>query len=119
VEKENPGQVSLWAERLHMQNEWTLSRYLGKLILTAMAYNRQQSPNKIREKIESGELIPQPEIQTCLKVGIKHKSEGSYRSHSKIFFRIRSKRKTARSRELDLEKVVKFLENQLEVDHDH
>ncbi len=119
VEKENPGQVSLWVERFHMKNEWTLSRYLGKLIVTALAYNRQQSPNKIREKIESGKIVTQPEIQTCLKVGLKRKSDSSDSPHSGFFFRIRSRRKAARSLGLDPEKVVKFIENQLEVDDDH
>jgi hypothetical protein len=106
VEKENPGQVSLWAERFHMKNEWTLSRYLGKLV------------KKIREEIESGELDTPSEIQTCLKLGVKSIPESSNRSFLGYFFRPRSRRKTALTLQFEPEKVVKFLENQLEVEND-
>ena len=118
VEKENPGQVSLWAERFHMKNEWTLSRYLGKLVVTALVYNRQQSPKKIREEIESGELDTPSEIQTCLKLGVKSIPESSNRSFLGYFFRPRSRRKTALTLQFEPEKVVKFLENRLEVEND-
>ena len=118
VEKENPGQVSLWAERFHMKNKWTISRYLKKLVITALAYNRQQSHKKIREDIESGKLDTPSEIQAFLKLGIKRVPESSNRSLLGYFFRPRSRKKTALSLEFEPEKVVKFLENQLEVEND-
>jgi hypothetical protein len=118
VEKENPGQVSLWAERFHMKNEWTISRYLKKLVVTTLAHNRQQSHKKIREDIESGELDTPSEIQAFLKLGIKRMPESSNRSFLGHFFRPRSRKKTALSLGFEPEKVVKFLENQLEVEND-
>lgn len=118
VEKDNPGQVGLWAERFHMKNKWTLSRYLRKLIVASLAYNRQQNPNKIREVIESGELDTPPQIQTCFKLGVTRIPEGANRSLLGYFFSPRSRRKTALSLEFEPEKVVKFLENQLEVEND-
>ena len=95
-----------------------LSRYLEKLVVTALVYNRQQSPKKIREEIESEELDTPSEIQTCLKLGVKSLPERSNRSFLGYFFRSRSRRKTALTLQFELEKVVKFLENQLEVEND-
>ena len=119
VEEENPGQISLWAERFHIKSDWTLSRHLGKLIITAMAYNRQQSPKNIREEIESGEFNTPPEIQTCLELSVNSIPKSSYNAILGYFFRPRYRRKIALSREFEPEKVVKFLENQLEVENDN
>jgi hypothetical protein len=119
VEKENLGQVSLWAERFHMKNEWTISRYLKELVVTALAYNRQQSHKKIREDIESGELDTSSEIQALLKLGFKRIPESSHRSFLRYLFRPRSRKKIALSLEFEPEKVVKFLENQLEIENEY
>jgi len=117
VDKENPGQVSLWAERFLMKNEWTISRHLKKLVVTALAYNRQQSHKRIQEDIESGELDAPSEIQAFLKLGIKRIPERSNRSFSGYFLRPGSRKNTSLSLEFEPENVVKFLENQLEVEN--
>ncbi len=122
-QSDNPGQVSFWAQRLHMKTpggyyEWSLARHLGKLILEVLAYNRRQSPGQIREKMEAGALDTPPEIQAYLKVGIKGMPTSFSNSILRLFFRSRSGRKTRYSLGLDPEHVVKFLENQLEVGDD-
>jgi hypothetical protein len=122
-QRDNPGQVSFWAQRLHMKTpggyyEWSLARHLGKLIVEVLAYNRRQRPGQIREKMESGDLETPTEIQAYLKVGIKGMPSSSSNRILRLFFRSRSRRKTPCSLGLDPEHVVKFLENQLEVGDD-
>jgi hypothetical protein len=123
TEMRRPGQVSVWARRIHLvtrenYSKWYFLKHLGKLVVGVLADREQLESWEIRRRLKTGELNVPPEVQTCVQA---EKAPGVSRRFSDVALRLWQRVKTRprkASFDSDLERIVQFLENQLEVPRD-
>lgn len=113
------GQVQILARWLHLAAqedyfEWRLARHLGELTSAVLAQRERTAVARMRKHLRDGELDLPPEVQAYLQTGLTLAFSKSGSPFSRLLLRLRSSTHTT---ELDPgpEKVVQFLENQLEV----
>lgn len=117
------GTVSVWANRLRnaekgIHYERSLRRHLGKLFFLMLAYNTGRRPEQIRKSMESGDLEVPSAIQAYLKTGDDEIPPTHFISRFRPLFRSWTGKGKPNSFKKDLEKVVKFLEDLLKVNHE-
>jgi hypothetical protein len=123
AEVQHPGQVSTWARRIHLvtrgdYSRWYFLQHLGKLIVSVLADRERLEAREVRRRLKARELDVPPEVQDCVQAEI---SSGVSRRFSDVILRLWQRVKTRPRRasfDSDLERIVQFLEHQLEVPHD-
>jgi hypothetical protein len=97
--------------------KWRLAQYLLGLTLEALAHQERTSPNLVRERLKSGGLDAPSEIEAYLLAGLTPVLS----PRSSLITRLRQAiMPTHRISPLDLdpERVIQFLEDQLEIDYE-
>jgi hypothetical protein len=122
AEAESPGRVWVWARRIQLAargdySRWRLAHYLRKLILDVLAHRERLTPEQLKRRLGTGEVVAPPAVQAYLRAGLMPMPSGPIGLFSRLRQQLRSR---ARPSPLDagLESAVQFLENQLEVPHD-
>ena len=121
VERDRPGQVSTWARWIHMMArrgfyKWFLAQHLARLYLATLAYHERLSREQIRQHLEAGNLGMPPEIQAYLQAGLSPLPPMPVGFFSRLMRRVRPS-VHASPLDLELERVVQFLESQLDIEH--
>jgi len=123
TEVQHPGQVGTWARRIHLvtrgdYSRWYFLQHLGKLVVSVLADQERLEAREIRRRLKAGELDVPPEVQDCVQAEM---AAGVSRRFSDVILRLWQRVKTRPRRasfDSDLERIVQFLEHQLEVPHD-
>ncbi len=120
-EQRYEGEVTTWAKRLRQAPEGAyfrqqLLRPLANLTLYTLAYNERLTRAETKEMLASGQLAITPEMQNFLDKGLKT------RTHSQLSpsrrDRKQSQAQTA-GQEAEIETILQFLENELEVSREN
>jgi hypothetical protein len=97
--------------------KWRLAQHLLGLSLEAMAYRERVSPDELRQNLKSGTLtLPLP-IKGYLQTGFTP----VYTAHAGLFSRIKQRLRQDVIRsplDLNLEIIIQFLEDQMEIEYD-
>jgi hypothetical protein len=122
AEAESPGRVRVWARRIQLAargdySRWRLAHYLRKLILDVLTHRERLTPEQLRRRLGTGEVVVPPAVQAYLRAGLMPMPSGPMGLLSRLRQRLRSRARTS-PLDADLESAVQFLENQLEVSHD-
>lgn len=123
TEAQHPGQVSVWGRRIHLvtrgdYSRWYFLQNLGKLIVGVLADRERLEAREIRRRLKAGELDVPPEVQACVQAEL---TADVSRRFSDIVLRLWQRvklRPRKVSFDSDLERIIQFLEHQLEVPHD-
>jgi hypothetical protein len=97
--------------------KWRLAQHLLSLTVNTLAYQERTTPNLIKERLKSGGLDAPSEIEDYLLAGLTPVLS----TPTNLVTRLRQAiMPTHRISPLDLdpEKVIQFLEDQLEIDHE-
>lgn len=117
AERDRPGQVTVWARRIHMMSrgsyyQWSLARYLRRLFLAVMAYRERLSRERTRVLLGAGKLDVPPRIRLYLEAALEPTSLRPLNLFARLSQLLRlSKQESAL--DLDPETVVRFLEEQI------
>lgn len=117
VERDRPGQVTVWARRIHMMSrgsyyEWSLAQHLRRLFLAVMAYRQRLSRERTRMLLEAGKLDVPPRIRLYLEAAREPTSLRPLNLFSRLAQLLRLSRQES-ALDLDPETVVRFLEEQI------
>lgn len=115
----NPGRVRVWAQRIYLMerggySRWYVAQHLRRVILEIMAYHERLDIERIKPYLATGELETPLEIQVCLQVGLDPALSRARGIFARFWNRLRPGARVSPP-DLDLESVVQFLEDQLEV----
>jgi hypothetical protein len=121
LETEQLGQVAVvtgWIQRSWSlaYSRRSLARSMRALTLEVLAYQHRSTPEQIRQELRTGRLEVPPEIQAYLDLG----RSPVYTPPTSLLARFRRRLwSSVRAPQVDpeLERVVHFLESQLEIDH--
>lgn len=119
AEAEYQGRIFDLARRLRRIEEgdyfrWHFSRYLGTLTIDVLAHQQRITPEEIRQRLRTERLDAPPEIQAYLRQGLIPIHTLSVNPLSKLR-RLLSPGVQAAPLDEDVETVIRFLEDQLEV----
>jgi hypothetical protein len=108
--KEPQERIKGWADLIHKAAwddyfKWRLAQHLQKLTLDAIAHDRGQSPKQIKQQLRRGELDIPPELQAYFQASLT--SLGQLAGPKRLF----QPKAPPSPLDLDLAKVVEFLEN--------
>jgi hypothetical protein len=123
VQADHPGQIRVltrWIQRAAEGEyfRWGLTRHLEGLILEVLAHRERVTPEQVRQHLRTGRLEVPPEIGAFLQV--RTTLTFSRPTSLLSWLRHRLRLSTGHSSfDPDLERIVQFLEDQLEVQHDH
>jgi hypothetical protein len=126
-EAERPGQVRVlakWIERT-AQGEyfrWSLAQRVGELILDVLAYGERTTSERMKQRLRTGRLPLPPELQTYLLPLSSTEFRPAFSRPVSLLSRLKRRLRSSRQPSgLDpaLERAIQFLEDQLEVHHDH
>jgi hypothetical protein len=110
------GQVRRGAQSAYFR--WTLARHLRNLILEALAHSHRLPTDEVGPRLQAGELALPPEVEAYLHGG----QAPIYALPAGLFSGLRARlswRDSVPTVDPDLERMVQFLESQLEVQHEH
>ncbi len=115
----NPGQVWVWARRIYLMerrsfSRWYFAQHLHQLILKVLAHRERVEIRQIKQHLQTGELDVPPEIRAYLWIALA-------RTYTRPTFWSRLRRRLplgtqSIAPDLDLEDVVQFLEEQLDIE---
>jgi hypothetical protein len=118
------GQVSVWARRIHLMTRggytgWYFGQHMERLIVAVLAYRERLSTRETRRRMKAGELESPPEVRAYFDVAMMP-SRRRWRIGLLSRFRLRPR---GRAQGIPpagrgMERVIRFLEDQLEVEHD-
>ena len=118
------GQVAVWAKRIRLMARggytgWYFGRHVEKLIVAVLAYRERLSIREIRRRIKVGDLEAPPEVRAYFGI-VLLPSRHRWRIGSLSRFSLRPRRRAQGMppSESGMERVVRFLEDQLEVGYD-
>ncbi len=117
VEQRYEGEVTVWVKRLRQAPEGAyfrqqLLRPLANLTLHTLAYKERLSRAETKEMLANDRIAIPPEMQQFLKKGLKA------RVHSQLTPSRRGKKQSLAqiaAQEAEIENILQFLENELEV----
>jgi len=123
VEREPMGQLTVLAGQVRRGAQsayfrWTLARHLQDLILEALAHRHRLTADEVRRRLQDGELALPPEVEAYLHGG----QAPIYALPAGLLSGLRARlswRDRAPTVDPELERMVQFLESQLEVQHEH
>ncbi len=97
--------------------KWRLAQHLLGLTLETLAYGERTSPNRVRERLKSGALDIPSEIEAYLLTGMTPVLS----TRSNLITRVKDAifpTHQITPLDLDPERVIQFLEDRLEIDHE-
>jgi hypothetical protein len=117
-----PGQVSVWAKWIRLMagggyTGWYFGQHVEKLIVAVLAYRERLNTRETRRRIKAGDLEVPPEVQAyfgILLMPLRRRWPLGLLAR----FRLRPRRGAQGAPPGGLERVVGFLEDQLEVGYD-
>lgn len=117
------GTVTIWVERLRnaekgIHYDRSLKRQIGKLFFSILAYNTGKNPDQIRRGMESEDLEIPSAIQEYIKDDDGDLPPTRFRSELTSLCRALTRKRGDSLLKKDAEKVVKFLEELIEVKHE-
>jgi hypothetical protein len=117
------GQVQTLARWIHQAGQseyykWRLTQHLDKLAWQVMAYREGTTPQELKDRLWAGRLDLPPAVLTYLQVHNKGRIAEPAGLLSRLDRRLRF-RDVGQPFDPALEEVVRFLEDQLEVNRDH
>jgi hypothetical protein len=117
-----PGQVSVWAKRIRLMaaggyTGWYFGQHVEKLIVTVLAYRERLNTRETRRRIRAGDLEVPPEVQAYFCI-VLMPSRRRWPLGLLSRFRFRPRKGAQGMPSSGLERVVGFLEDQLEVGYD-
>ena len=117
-----PTPVALWARRLRLTrvgrySRWRLAHHLSELAAEILAHHQGITPREARERIRDGEFEAPPEIHTYLHLGMSPQMLEGRDTITRLLVRLRLHREPPSPLDLHPERVIAFLEDQLEVAH--
>jgi hypothetical protein len=117
------GQLHVLARWVHLAArggyfKWRLAQHLRELTVEVLAYREGTTPEKIKRQVRRGRLDAPAEIEAFLQAGLKPLFSRPAFLFSKLLDRFRSRSKPSLV-DLGPESVVQFLEDHLEIEHDH
>ena len=126
-EAERPGQVRILAKSIERTAEgeyfrWSLAQHVGELILDVLAYGERTTSERMKQRLRTGHLTLPPELETYLLLLSSSGLRPAFSRPVSLFSRLKRLLQASRQPSgLDpaLERVIQFLEDQLEVHHDH
>jgi hypothetical protein len=122
TEAEYPGRVWVWTRRVQLAargdySRWRLAHYLRKLTLDVLAHRERLTPEQLKRRLGTGEVVAPPAVQAYLRAGLMSMPSGPIGLLSRLRQQLRSRARIS-PLDADLESAVQFLEDQLEVSHD-
>ena len=123
ADAEFQGRVSDLARQLYRVAEgeyfrWTFSRYLGTLAVDVLAHQQRITPEEITQRLRTERLHAPPEIEAYLRHGLVPMPTLSVSPLARLR-QLLSPGAQAALLDRDVETVIRFLEDQLEVQHGH
>lgn len=119
------GRVTFWLRRLTLAgtgrySKWGMARNMAKLATDVLSYEEKIMPGEVRERLQSGQYDLSPEIATYLRSGMSAQPPTSQSWWSRILsgLGIRQERDVQPTLNVDMEQLLIFLENKMEVVHD-
>ncbi len=121
-----PGRVHLWQERLALArrgnySRWGIARHMLTLFSDIVASSESSLPVAVRERVRAGTYPAPPEVAAYFQAAMSPQMSYSPSFFKRLVQRF-AWRKTAPESpalNLDVERVVEFLEDQLEVPHEN
>lgn len=119
-----PGQVqqlSRWIRRAAEGRYfgWTLNRYLTDLIWEVLAYRERTTPRRCRQRVRAGETELPPHILDFVESNSRLRPASARSLWHLLRHRAAASPATGRPRARPaMEDVIRFLEEQMEVEHD-
>lgn len=112
-------ELSRWIRRAAggQYSRWTLNRYLSNLLWDVMAYRHHSTPPRLKRRFRAGEIQMPPLIAEYLESDSRLRRPQTTGFWARLLRRPRAQAARDRARPA-LEDVVRFLEEQLEVEHD-
>lgn len=116
------GTVEAWLRRIRLRARGQYSRerfaqHLGSLVLTVLAYRERLTPRDIQRRLENGDLAIPPEIRAYLEAEMRPALPRRVGLTTRLMRRLGLDAAHTSALDRDLEEVVQFLEDQLEVPH--
>ncbi len=118
------GRVGLWRRRLDLASkgnysQWGLARHAANLAANLLAYHEHISVREARARLKRGMIDAPPDIQAYFKAAMASRPPHTLRFFSRLLQRLGLREEeVVPSLNLDLERLVAFLEDQWEVVHD-
>ena len=118
-----PGQVGMWTKRIRLlargdYSKWYFLQYMEKLVVNVLADKKRLTRREVRQRLKDRELDVPPEVQDCIQT---EAPSSASRRFPDVILRL-WKRITTRSQrpsfDSNLESIIQFLEQQLEVTYD-
>jgi len=115
------GEVTTWTKRLRQAPEGAyfrqqLLRPLANLTLYTLAYNERLTRAETKEMLADGRITVTPEVQKFLDKGLKARTHSQLSPSRRA--RKQSQAQTA-GQEAEIENILQFLENELEVSREN
>ncbi len=117
-----PSPVGLWTHRLRLTqigrySRWRLAHHLSELAAEILAHQQGITPREARDRIRDGEFEAPPEIHTYLHLGMSPQLLEGRDTITRLLVRLGLRQEPSSPLDLDPERVIVFLEDQLEVEH--
>ncbi|MFP4345213.1 MAG: hypothetical protein ACLFU8_11005 [Anaerolineales bacterium] len=117
-----PSPVELWAHRLRLTqvgrySRWRLAHHLSELAAEILAHHQGLTPREARERIRDGAFEAPPEIHTYLHLGMSPQLLEGRDIVTRLLVRLGLHQEPPSPLDLDPERVIAFLEEELEVEH--
>ncbi len=119
------GRVIFWARRLTLArtgrySKWGMARNMAKLATDVLSYQDKLTPGEVRERLQRGEYELSPEAAAYLQSGMSAQPPATQTRWARFWWRLgwRRDRDVKPPLSVDLEQLLLFLENEMEVVHD-
>ena len=119
------GRVAVWLRRLTLAraghySKWGMARNMAKLTTDTLSYQSKITPGEVRERLQHGEYKLSPEAVAYLQSGMSAQPPSTHTQWARFWWRLglRRKREVQPTLNVDLEQLLIFLENEMEVVHD-
>jgi len=115
------GRIAMWTERITMLRKGKYSRhrfgyFSGKLILDVLSHEERLSLRDVERRLEQGELELPPAVRDYLFLRLRPEAAGSAPGFfTRLKRLLRLEKPPTAQLDAELESIIKFLENQLEV----
>lgn len=119
------GRVTFWLRRLTLArtgrySKWGMARNMAKLATDVLSYQGKLTPGEVRERLQRGEYELSPEAAIYLQSGMSAQPPATQTWWARFWRRLGLRREpdVKPTLSVDLEQLLRFLENEMEVVHD-